>query len=146
MPAFSGANWIELQGNLARNALNGFVGGELDLTVRGGISSSTRGFSCRPRVDLFNVFNHPNFGPPVDFDLATVRAGDADARLIAWSGRSSSATTIYLLNGAASDVLDATCATWAGSCSTNSCLARSRVWSRLRMHPRPAGNPHHSGP
>jgi len=52
------------QGDLARNTLRGFGAGEWDVAVR-------RQFAIREnlhlqfRAELFNILNHPNFGPPV---------------------------------------------------------------------------------
>jgi hypothetical protein len=51
------------QGSLGRNALRGFPLSQLDLSVR-------RSFHLRERAtllfrtDIFNIFNHPNFGDP----------------------------------------------------------------------------------
>lgn len=53
----------EQQGNLPRNAIRGFSATQVDLAIQ-------RSFRLREpiglrfRADLFNVFNHPNFGPP----------------------------------------------------------------------------------
>jgi len=52
------------QGDLARNTLRGFGAAEWDMAVR-------RQFAIREnlhlqfRAELFNILNHPNFGPPV---------------------------------------------------------------------------------
>ncbi|HEX9425264.1 MAG TPA: TonB-dependent receptor [Pyrinomonadaceae bacterium] len=57
---------IGLQGNLGRNALRGFSIWQADLALR-------RQFKLRERLNLqfraefFNVFNHPNFGDPSNF-------------------------------------------------------------------------------
>jgi hypothetical protein len=53
------------QGNFLRNGLRGFPASEVDLALR-------REFKLREsvklqlRAELFNVFNHPNFGSPVN--------------------------------------------------------------------------------
>jgi hypothetical protein len=53
-----------LQGTLGRNVLRGFPVSQLDFAVR-------RQFALREslhlqfRAEFFNLFNHPNFGPPV---------------------------------------------------------------------------------
>ena len=55
-----------VQGNLGRNALNGFGATEVDLTLRRQFKLYER-LSLQARADLFNIFNHPNFGPPVNY-------------------------------------------------------------------------------
>jgi len=52
------------QGNFPRNGLRGFPASQVDLAIR-------REFRLREplrlqiRAEVFNLFNHPNFGPPV---------------------------------------------------------------------------------
>jgi hypothetical protein len=63
------------QGNLRRNALRGFSLSQLDFDVRRQFSI-TEAMKLQLRVDLFNIFNHPNFvtvdnyfgflGPPLE--------------------------------------------------------------------------------
>jgi Carboxypeptidase regulatory-like domain/TonB dependent receptor len=55
-----------VQGNLGRNALNGFGATQVDLTLRRQFKLHER-LSLQARADLFNIFNHPNFGPPVNY-------------------------------------------------------------------------------
>ncbi len=55
-----------VQGNLGRNALNGFGATEVDLTLRRQFKLHER-LSLQARADFFNIFNHPNFGPPVNY-------------------------------------------------------------------------------
>ena len=55
-----------VQGNLGRNALNGFGATEVDLTLRRQFKLYER-LSLQARADFFNVFNHPNFGPPTNY-------------------------------------------------------------------------------
>jgi hypothetical protein len=55
-----------VQGNLDRNVLNGFGATEVDLTLRRQFKLRER-LSLQARADLFNIFNHPNFGPPVNY-------------------------------------------------------------------------------
>ena len=55
-----------VQGNLGRNALNGFGATEVDLTLRRQFKLYER-LSLQARADFFNIFNHPNFGPPVNY-------------------------------------------------------------------------------
>ena len=63
------------QGSLGRNALRGFGLTQLDLAVRRqfALSDTAR---LQVRVEVFNVFNHPNFGDPV---------GDLGSRLFGLS-------------------------------------------------------------
>jgi Carboxypeptidase regulatory-like domain/TonB dependent receptor len=55
-----------VQGNLGRNVLNGFGATEVDLTLRRQFKLYER-LSLQARADLFNLFNHPNFGPPTNY-------------------------------------------------------------------------------
>ena len=55
-----------VQGNLGHNVLNGFGATEVDLTLRRQFKLYER-LSLQARADLFNIFNHPNFGPPVNY-------------------------------------------------------------------------------
>jgi hypothetical protein len=55
-----------LQGDLGRNALRGFDAAQVDLTLRRQFELPNR-FSLQARADVFNLFNHPNFGAPVNY-------------------------------------------------------------------------------
>ena len=55
-----------VQGNLGRNALNGFGATQVDLTLRRQFRLYER-LSLQARAEFFNIFNHPNFGPPVSY-------------------------------------------------------------------------------
>ena len=55
-----------VQGTLGRNALNGFGATEVDLTLRRQFKLYER-LSLQARADFFNIFNHPNFGPPTNY-------------------------------------------------------------------------------
>ena len=54
------------QGTLGRNTLNGFGATQVDLTLRRQFRLTER-FSLQARADFFNLFNHPNFGPPTNY-------------------------------------------------------------------------------
>ena len=56
----------QLQGNLGRNALRSFGATQLDLTLRRNFKIYERLF-LQARADFFNIFNHPNFGPPTNY-------------------------------------------------------------------------------
>ena len=51
------------QGSLERNALRGFPANQLDISLRRQFDLTER-FKLQTRVDLFNIFNHPNFADP----------------------------------------------------------------------------------
>ena len=53
------------QGYLGRNSLRGFGATQLDLTLRRQFRF-TEGLSLQARADFFNIFNHPNFGSPIN--------------------------------------------------------------------------------
>ena len=55
-----------VQGTLGRNVLNGFGAAEVDLTLRRQFKLYER-LSLQARADFFNLFNHPNFGPPTNY-------------------------------------------------------------------------------
>ena len=55
-----------VQGDLGRNALRGFDAAEVDLTLRRQFKLHER-LALQARADLFNIFNHPNFGPPINY-------------------------------------------------------------------------------
>jgi hypothetical protein len=63
------------QGSLGRNALRGFPLSQLDLAVRRQFALTER-TRLQLRAEVFNVFNHPNFGDPV---------GDLQSRLFGLS-------------------------------------------------------------
>jgi hypothetical protein len=51
------------QGTLGRNALRGFPLSQIDLSLRRQFNFTERR-NLQVRADLFNIFNHPNFGDP----------------------------------------------------------------------------------
>jgi hypothetical protein len=55
-----------VQGDLGRNALRGFGATEVDLTLRRQFKVRER-LALQARADLFNILNHPNFGPPINY-------------------------------------------------------------------------------
>jgi hypothetical protein len=55
-----------VQGNLGRNALRGFGAKNVDLTLRRQFKLRER-LALQWRADFFNIFNHPNFGPPTNY-------------------------------------------------------------------------------
>jgi len=67
------------QGNLGRNALNGFGVSQLDLAMRREFSLGERR-SIQLRIEAFNALNHPNFADPVRF-LASPLFGQSGSML-----------------------------------------------------------------
>ena len=63
------------QGTLGRNALRGFPVAQLDLALRRGFTLSER-MNLQFRIDIFNLFNRPNFGDPVG-DLSSSFFGES---------------------------------------------------------------------
>jgi hypothetical protein len=55
-----------VQGDLGRNALRGFGATNVDLTLRRQFKIHER-LALQARADLFNIFNHPNFGSPINY-------------------------------------------------------------------------------
>ena len=54
------------QGNLGRNALRGFNASQVDFTLQRLFKLSER-FSLQTSADFFNIFNHPQFGAPINY-------------------------------------------------------------------------------
>jgi len=54
------------QGTLGRNSVRGFSLSQLDFALRRKFTLRER-LNLQLRADFFNVFNHPNFGDPVNF-------------------------------------------------------------------------------
>jgi len=54
------------QGDLGRNALRGFGATQVALTLRRQFRLQER-LSLQARADFFNIFNHPNFGSPINY-------------------------------------------------------------------------------
>jgi hypothetical protein len=57
---------ISRQGTLGRNALRGFGATQVDLTLRRQFKLRER-LALQARADFFNIFNHPNFGIPINY-------------------------------------------------------------------------------
>ena len=55
----------ETQGNLGRNVLRGFGAWQVDVGLQRQFHVTER-LGLRFRAELFNIFNHPNFGSPVN--------------------------------------------------------------------------------
>jgi Carboxypeptidase regulatory-like domain/TonB dependent receptor len=89
-----------VQGNLGRNALNGFGATEVDLTLRRQFHLRER-LSLQARADFFNIFNHPNFGPPVNY-MTSPLFGQATQMLgasLGSGGQSGGLNPLYQIGG-----------------------------------------------
>ncbi len=54
------------RGDLTRNGLRGFDAFQADFVVQRAFALSER-FRLQSRAEFFNIFNHPNFGSPVNY-------------------------------------------------------------------------------
>jgi hypothetical protein len=68
-----------VQGNLGRNALNGFGMSQFDLALRREFSMGEKR-SVQLRIEAYNAFNHPNFADPIRF-LASPLFGQSPSML-----------------------------------------------------------------
>jgi len=88
------------QGNLGRNALRGFNASQVDLTLQRRFKLSER-FSLQASADMFNIFNHPNFGSPVNY-LTSPLFGHSTQTLNNWlgsGGQSGGLNPLYQIGG-----------------------------------------------
>ena len=88
------------QGNLGRNALRGFGATQVDLTLRRQFHLRER-LSLQARADFFNIFNHPNFGPPTNY-LTSPLFGQATQMLgasLGSGGQSGGLNPLYQIGG-----------------------------------------------
>ncbi|MCU1315247.1 MAG: TonB-dependent receptor plug [Candidatus Acidoferrum typicum] len=67
------------QGHLGRNALRGFGAAQWDFSIHREFPVSER-LQLQFRAELFNVLNHPNFGPPVG-DITNAEFGQSTQML-----------------------------------------------------------------
>jgi hypothetical protein len=89
-----------VQGTLGRNALNGFGATEVDLTLRRQFKLHER-LSLQARADFFNIFNHPNFGPPVNY-MTSALFGQATQMLgssLGAGGQTGGLNPLYQIGG-----------------------------------------------
>jgi hypothetical protein len=89
-----------VQGDLGRNALRGFGATEVDLTLRRQFKLRER-LALQARADLFNIFNHPNFGPPTNY-LSSPLFGQSTQMLgasLGTGGQSGGLNPLYQIGG-----------------------------------------------
>jgi hypothetical protein len=89
-----------VQGNLGRNVVNGFGATEVDLALRRQFRLR-EGVSLQARADFFNIFNHPNFGPPTSY-LTSPLFGQATQMLgasLGSGGQNGGLNPLYQIGG-----------------------------------------------
>lgn len=88
------------QGDLGRNALRGFGAFQVDVAIQRRFPV-TRDVNVRFRTEFFNIFNHPNFGPPVN-DLSSPLFGYSTqtlARSLGSGGPNGGFSPLYQVGG-----------------------------------------------
>jgi hypothetical protein len=88
------------QGDLGRNALRGFGATQVDLTLRRQFKLHER-LSLQARADFFNIFNHPNFGSPINY-LSSPLFGQSTQMLgasLGSGGQSGGLNPLYQIGG-----------------------------------------------
>ena len=88
------------QGDLGRNALRGCDAVQLDTTLRRQFHLTER-LALQARADFFNIFNHPNFGSPINF-LSSPQFGKPTQMLassLGSGGQSGGLSPLYQIGG-----------------------------------------------
>jgi len=88
------------QGDLGRNALRGCDAVQFDTTLRRQFHLTER-LALQARVDFFNIFNHPNFGSPINF-LSSPQFGQPTQMLassLGSGGQSGGLSPLYQIGG-----------------------------------------------
>lgn len=101
--AFSTPMPITAQGDLGRNALRGFSATQWDLAVRRQFRVRDH-VSFQARGDFFNILNHPNFGPPVNY-LSSPQFGGPTQMLnnsLGSGGQNGGLSPLYQIGGSRS--------------------------------------------
>jgi len=89
-----------VQGELGRNALRGFGATQVDLTLRRQFKLHER-LTLQARADLFNIFNHPNFGSPINY-LSSPQFGQSTQMLgasLGSGGQNGGLNPLYQIGG-----------------------------------------------
>jgi hypothetical protein len=89
-----------VQGDLGRNALRGFGAAQVDLTLRRQFKLHER-VALQARADLFNIFNHPNFGSPINY-LSSPQFGQSTQMLgasLGSGGQNGGLNPLYQIGG-----------------------------------------------
>ncbi len=88
------------QGNLGRNSLRGCDAVQFDTTLRRQFHLTER-LALQARADFFNIFNHPNFGSPINF-LSSPQFGQPTQMLassLGSGGQSGGLSPLYQIGG-----------------------------------------------
>jgi hypothetical protein len=88
------------QGTLGRNALRGFPVSQVNLAVRRRLKLTER-FNLQLRAEVFNLFNHPNFGDPIG-DLGSGLFGQSTSmfgRSLGSGGANGGLSPLYQVGG-----------------------------------------------
>ena len=88
------------QGDLGRNAVRGFGATQIDFTLRRTFALAER-VRLQSSADSFNIFNHPNFGSPVNY-LSSPLFGQATQTLnssLGSGGQSGGLNPLYQIGG-----------------------------------------------
>lgn len=88
------------QGDLGRNALRGCDAIQFDTTLRRQFHITER-LALQARADFFNIFNHPNFGSPINY-LSSTQFGQATQMLansLGSGGQSGGLNPLYQIGG-----------------------------------------------
>src|SRR5262245_17357409 len=88
------------QGNLGRNALRGFGASQLDLASQRQFHLTEK-IGLRFRAEFFNIFNHPNFGNPVNVLTSPLfgRSTQTLANSLGSGGPSGGLNPLYQIGG-----------------------------------------------
>jgi hypothetical protein len=89
-----------VQGDLGRNALRGFDAVNVDLTLRRQFQLHER-LALQVRADFFNIFNHTNFGSPINY-LSSPQFGQSTQMLgtsLGSGGDSGGLNPLYQIGG-----------------------------------------------
>jgi hypothetical protein len=89
-----------VQGDLGRNALRGFGATNVDFALRRQFKIRER-LSLQARADFFNIFNHPNFGDPINY-LSSPQFGQSTQMLgasLGTGGQSGGLNPLYQVGG-----------------------------------------------
>jgi hypothetical protein len=89
------------EGNFTRNGLRGFGAWQMDFAVQRQFHLTER-LGLQFRSEFFNIFNHPNFGPPLTTSLSNPLFGQSTATLASSLGTGGSGggfSPLYQIGG-----------------------------------------------
>lgn len=94
------AGCLPLGGALGRNAVRGFGATQIDLTLRRQFKLHEP-LALQAQADFFNIFNHLNFGPPINY-LSSPLFGQSTQMLgasLGSGGQSGGLNPLYQIGG-----------------------------------------------